>query len=63
MIKNCINCGIPMVGVMSFSNDKHERFCRCPKCYSESRHRRVNDDELDFGEILHRNVIKNNTRK
>ena len=63
MIKNCINCGIPMVGVMSFSKNKHERFCRCPKCYSESRHRRVNDDELDFGEILHRNVIKNNTRK
>lgn len=63
MIKNCINCGIPMVGVMSFSEDKHERFCRCPKCYSESRHRRVNDDELDFGEILYRNVIKNNTRK
>ena len=54
MIKNCINCGIPMVGVMSFSKDKHERFCRCPKCYSESRHRRVNDDELDFGEILYR---------
>ena len=52
-----------MVGVMSFSKNKHERFCRCPKCYSESRHRRVNDDELDFGEILHRNVIKNNTRK
>ena len=63
MIKNCINCGIPMVGVMSFSKDKHERFCRCPKCYSESRHRRVNDDEFAFGEILHRNVIKNNTRK
>ena len=52
MIKNCINCGIPMVGVLSFSKDKHERFCRCPKCYSESRHRRVNDDELDFGEYL-----------
>ena len=57
----CKNCHIRMEGVMSFSKDKHERFCRCPKCYSESRHRRVNDDELDFGEILHRNVIKNNT--
>lgn len=52
MIKNCINCGIPMVGVMSFSKDKQERFCRCPKCYSESKHRRVNDDDLDFGEYL-----------
>ena len=56
MIKNCINCGIPMIGVMSFSKDKHERFCRCPKCYSESRHRRVNDDELDFGEYLNKEI-------
>ena len=56
MIKNCINCGIPMIGVMSFSKDKHEMFCRCPKCYSESRHRRVNDDELDFGEYLNKEI-------
>ena len=58
MIK-CINCGIPMVGVMSFSKDKQERFCRCPKCYSESKHRRVNDDDLDFGEYLQKWNLKN----
>ena len=25
---------------------------------AESKHRRINDDELDFGEILHRSVMK-----
>lgn len=55
-MKTCLHCGMQMVGVMSFSQEKHERFCRCPKCYSESRHRRVNDDELDFGEYLNKEI-------
>lgn len=62
-MKTCLHCGTRMVGVMSFSQEKHERFCRCPKCYSESKRRRINDDELGFGEILHRSVIKNKNRK
>ena len=53
----CMNCGnIPMVNVMSFSKDKHERFCRCPKCCSETRHIKINDNELSFGEYLHREL-------
>ena len=47
-----------MVGVMSFSQDKHEKFCRCPKCYSETKHKKLRDDELDFGELLHKELMK-----
>ena len=45
-----------MVGVMSFSKDKHEKFCRCPKCCSETRHTKINDNELSFGEYLYREL-------
>ena len=48
----CKDCYIPMVGVMSFSKDKNEKFCRCPKCYEETKHKKLGDDELDFGEVL-----------
>lgn len=48
----CRDCGIRMNNVMSFSKDKHEKFCKCPKCYSETKHRKLRDDELDFGEVL-----------
>ena len=58
MIKNCINCGIPMVGVMSFSKDKHEKFNKCPRCYGETKHVKLRDDELDFGELLHKELRK-----
>ena len=52
----CMNCGNIMMGVMSFSSGKHEKFCRCPKCCSETRHIKINDNELSFGEILHREL-------
>ena len=52
----CMNCGNIMVGVMSFSKDKHEKFCRCPKCCLETRHIKINDNELSFGEVLHREI-------
>ena len=52
----CKNCYIPMTGVMSFSKDKHEKFCRCPKCCSETRHIKINDNELSFGEYLYREL-------
>lgn len=54
----CKRCYTPMVGVMSFSSDKHEKFCRCPKCCSETRHTKINDNELSFGEYLHREIKK-----
>ena len=54
----CKNCYIPMIGVMSFSKDRHERFCRCPKCYSETKHKKLRDDELVFGELLEKEIHK-----
>jgi len=54
----CKNCYIPMIGVMSFSKDKHEKFWRCPKCCSETRHNKINNGELSFGEVLHREIKK-----
>lgn len=54
----CKNCNIPMENVMSFSHGKNEKFSRCQKCYSESKHTKINEDELDFGELLHRKMVK-----
>lgn len=54
----CKNCYIPMTGIMSFSKDKHEKFCRCLKCNSETRHIKINDKELSFGEVLYMEIKK-----
>lgn len=54
----CKKCYIPMVSVISFSKDKHEKFCRCPKCYEETRHNRISDSELNFGEVLHKKIVE-----
>ena len=54
----CRTCNIPMQPVMSFSNDKHEKFCKCPKCFSESKHQKLDDNELTFGEVLHKELHK-----
>lgn len=48
----CKDCGTKMVSVMSFSKDKNEKFDRCNKCYSETKHRKLDDKELNFGEEL-----------
>ena len=54
----CKDCYIPMVGVMSFSQDKHEKFCRCPKCYSETKHQNIKSSDLSFGEELNKAMHK-----
>ena len=54
----CRTCNIPMRPVMSFSKNKHEKFCKCPKCYCETKHVKLRDDELTFGEILHKELRK-----
>lgn len=41
-----------MVGVMSFSKDRHERFCRCPRCSGETKRQKIRDDDLNFEEEL-----------
>ena len=42
---------------MSFSKDKNEKFCRCPKCFSETKHKKLRDDELVFGELLNKDYM------
>ena len=48
-----------MIGVISFSKDRNESFNRCPKCYSETKHRKLNNNELSFGEVLNKEIHKN----
>ena len=54
----CRDCCIPMQPVMSFSKDKHEKFDRCPKCFGETKHRKLTDDDLNFGEVLNKAIHK-----
>lgn len=54
----CRDCNTKMVGVMSFSRDKNEKFCRCPKCYSETKHKKLDEKELSFGEVLDKVIHK-----
>ena len=54
----CKDCYVPMVGVMSFSKDKNEKSCRCPRCFDETKHRKLTDDDLNFGEVLDKELKK-----
>lgn len=54
----CKDCYVPMIDVMSFSKDKHEKFCRCPRCRGETKYQTIRDDELSFGEVLSREIHK-----
>ena len=54
----CKDCNTPMQPIMSFSKYKQEKFDRCPKCFGETKHRKINDNELMFGEVLHREINK-----
>ena len=55
----CKRCYVPMVGVMSFSKDKHEQFSRCLSCHGETKHQKLKDDELSLGEVLDKEFHKN----
>ena len=48
----CKTCDIPMKSVMSFSKDKHEKF------YSPKKHRKLNNNEITFGEVLSKEMYK-----
>ncbi len=50
----CKNCYVPMVEVMSFSRDKHEKYCRCPKCRGETKRCKIRKEDLSFGEVLNK---------
>ena len=55
---NCRDCNIPMQPVMSFSKDRHEKYNKCPKCHGETRHIKLRDDELTFGEVFNKELHK-----
>lgn len=54
----CKDCGIQMIGVMSFSKDKREKFCQCPKCRGETKHIPIYESELNFREALRKEIQK-----
>ena len=54
----CKDCYVPMQPVMSFSKNKHEKFNRYPKCFGETRHKKLREDDLDFGEVLDKEIHK-----
>ena len=54
----CKDCNTPMQPIMSFSKDKNEKFDRCPKCYGETKHQKLRDGELNFGEELNKAIHK-----
>lgn len=54
----CRDCNVPMVGVMSFSKDKNEKFDRCTKCFGETKHNPLREKDLDFGEVLNKEIHK-----
>ena len=54
----CKDCNIKTKGVVSFSMDKHEKFNKCPKCHGETKHVKLRDDELTFGELLYKELRK-----
>ena len=54
----CKDCNIPMQPIMSFSKDKQEKYNKCPRCYGETKHKKLRDAELDFGEVLNKAINK-----
>ena len=54
----CKDCNIKMKGVVSFSMGKHEKFNKCPKCHGETKHVKLRDDELTFGEVFSKELKK-----
>ena len=54
----CKDCNTPMQPVMSFSKDKREKFNKCPRCYGETKHVKLRDDELTFGEVFSKELKK-----
>lgn len=54
----CKICYTPMIGVLSFSKDKNKKVCRCPKCYDETKHEKIRNCDLKFGEVLKQTIRK-----
>lgn len=61
MMAICRNCLIPMVEIMSFQQgerNRHDRYCKCLKCKRETKHVKVMNSELSFGEYINNELRK-----
>ena len=47
-----------MQPIMSFSKDKHEKYNHYPKCFGETRHKKLRENDLDFEEVLGKEIHK-----
>ena len=47
-----------IIRIISFSKNKHEKFNHYLKCFGETKHRKLRDNNLDFGEVLSRELHK-----
>ena len=52
------NYNIFVQAITQLSKDKHEKFDRCPQCFGETKHKKLRDAELDFGEVLNKAINK-----
>ena len=52
------NCNNLMVYFMEFSKDKNEKFCNPKKHRKEIKCHKITEDELDFREVLYRELHK-----
>ena len=59
----CKVCNAQMMSVMSFSKDKREKFARCTKCYGETTHNSLRNNELNFREILDEKIYRGENKK
>ena len=37
---------------------RHDKFDCCPKCFNDTKHIKLKDDELVFGEVLDKEIHK-----
>ena len=54
----CKDCGIPMVNVMHFEMENNQKYNQRPKCKQDTKHVKLRDSELVFGEILNKQLNK-----
>lgn len=54
----CRDCNVLIQPIISFLKDKHEKFDCCPKYFGETKHRKLRDDDLDFVEVLNKEIHK-----
>lgn len=55
----CKNCLIAMVEIMSFQpGERNRHYCKCPKCKRETKHIKIMNSELTFGEYVSKEIAK-----